>query len=74
MDDLKTLKKKYLTLLRKQIALTHKYNVLLNTAEELNKQVKEYRALTNKVVGLCNAQLNTTETYDLGSPLKLKED
>ena len=65
-------KKKYISERRKNINLTRKYNELLESANELNKQVKEYKALTNKVVEMCNAQLDITETYILGNPIKMK--
>ena len=41
------------------------YATLYDVAFELNTQVKEYRALVNKLTKLINVQSDKTETYDM---------
>lgn len=41
------------------------YATLYDVAFELNKQVKEYRTLVNKLKKLINVQLDKTDTYDM---------
>lgn len=65
MADAKQLRKENTVLKHKNAILTKKYNDLLAIANELNTQVKEYKALANKLVEMCNTQLAVTETYKL---------
>lgn len=65
MADAKQLRKENTVLKHKNAILAKKYNNLLAIANELNTQVKEYKALATKLVEMCNAQLAVTETYHL---------